>query len=99
SRVSHFFSRALLSSLFLPYPTLFRSFTREQRALTVFFTLMFGGIFAVIPLLTPLTKSRWRGGFSITLTLLPLVNAAALFLALFADRKSTRLNSIPEWVS
>src|SRR5262249_29503782 len=44
----------------------------------------FAAIFAVVPLITPLTKSRWRGGFSITLTLLPLANAAALFLALFA---------------
>src|SRR5712672_2774421 len=64
--------------------------TREQRAPTVFFTLMFGAVFAAIPLLTPLTKSRWRGGFSITLTLLPLVNAAALFLALFAMYESER---------
>jgi uncharacterized membrane protein len=34
-------------------------------------------------LLTPLTRSRWHQGISITLTLLPLVNGAAYFLALF----------------
>ena len=81
--------RRLLGGSFIGTATLYVGwfgdyYTREQRALTGFFTLLFGGIFAVIPLLTPLTKSRWRGGFSITLTLLPLVNAAALFLALFA---------------
>ena len=65
-------------------------YTLQQRALTVFFTLMFGAIFAAIPLLTPLTKSRWYSGFSVTLTLLPLVNAAALFFALFAMYDSER---------
>jgi uncharacterized membrane protein len=58
-------------------------YTKEQRGLTVFFAMVFAAIFAVIPLVTPLTKSRWHAGFSTTLTLLPLVNAAALFLALF----------------
>jgi uncharacterized membrane protein len=89
--------RRLLVGSFIGTATLYLGwfadyYTREQRVPTVFFTLMFGGIFAVIPLLTPLTKSRWRGGFSITLTLLPLINAAALFLALFAmyyDEKVT----------
>jgi uncharacterized membrane protein len=81
--------RRLLVGSFIGTATLYigwfsEYYTREQRALSVFFTLMFAAIFAAIPLLTPLTKSRWRGGFSITLTLLPLVNAAALFLALFA---------------
>ncbi len=59
-------------------------YTKQQRPVTVFFTFIFAAIFAAIPLLTPLTKSRWLPGFSITLILLPLVNAAALFLALFA---------------
>jgi len=89
--------RRLLVGSFIGTATLYLGwfadyYTREQRAPTVFFTLMFGAVFAAIPLLTPLTKSRWRGGFSITLTLLPLVNAAALFLALFAmysDEKVT----------
>ena len=59
-------------------------YTRDQRALTVFFAGVFAAIFATTPLLTPLTKSQWHRGFSIALTLLPLVNASALFLALFA---------------
>ena len=57
-------------------------YTQDQRIATTLFTLLFAAIFAVIPLLTPLTPSRWRYGFSVTLTLLPLSNAAAVFLAL-----------------
>src|SRR5215813_841307 len=41
-------------------------------------------ILAAIPLLTPLTRSRWHAGFSITLTFLPLVNAGCVFLCLNA---------------
>src|SRR4051794_23026241 len=59
-------------------------YTKDQRTETVVFALIFGAIFAAVPLLTPLTKSRWHSGFSITLTLLPLVNAATLFVALKA---------------
>ncbi|HEU5234777.1 MAG TPA: DUF2339 domain-containing protein [Terriglobales bacterium] len=57
-------------------------YTKEQRITTTIFTILFAAIFAVIPLLTPLTPSRWRSGFSATLTFLPLLNAAAAFLAL-----------------
>jgi uncharacterized membrane protein len=57
-------------------------YTKDQRGVTVLFAVLFAAIFAVIPLVTPLTRSRWHYGFSITLTLLPLVNAGALFLAL-----------------
>jgi uncharacterized membrane protein len=59
-------------------------YTKEQRVLTTLFTLIFAAIFAAIPLLTPLAPSRWRAGFSITLTLLPLLNAGAVFLCLKA---------------
>ena len=59
-------------------------YTKPQRPLTIFYAVLFAAIFAAIPLLTPLTRSRWHRGFSITLTVLPLANAAALFLALFA---------------
>lgn len=59
-------------------------YSREQRPVTVAFAGAFFTIFAVVPLLTPLTRSRWHKGFSVTLTLLPLVNAAAFFLALYA---------------
>jgi uncharacterized membrane protein len=56
----------------------------HQRPLTVFFTAVFFGIFAAVPLVTPLTQSRLRGAVSLTLAILPLVNAAAFFLALAA---------------
>ncbi|HVH87843.1 MAG TPA: DUF2339 domain-containing protein [Terriglobales bacterium] len=59
-------------------------YSKDQQITTTLFTLLFAAIFAVIPLLTPLTPSRWLSGFSVTLTLLPLVNAAAVFLALNA---------------
>lgn len=57
-------------------------YTADQRTTTVLFTLIFAAIFAAIPVLTPLDNSRWHQGFSLTLTFLPLVNAAALFFAL-----------------
>ena len=66
-------------------------YSKDQRGVTVLFAVLFAAIFAVIPLITPLTKSRWHSGFSITLTFLPLVNAAALFLALFAMYESERV--------
>jgi uncharacterized membrane protein len=58
-------------------------YTQDQRLLTVFFASLFAAIFAVIPLLTPLERSRWHKGLSVTLMMLPLVNAAAFFLALY----------------
>ncbi|HET9285072.1 MAG TPA: DUF2339 domain-containing protein [Candidatus Angelobacter sp.] len=59
-------------------------YDNTERALTVLFAAIFFAIFAVVPLVTPLTRSRWHRGFSLTLTVLPLVNAAAFFLALYA---------------
>jgi uncharacterized membrane protein len=59
-------------------------YSRDQRPVTVAFAAAFFIIFAVVPLLTPLTSSRWHTGFSVTLTVLPLVNAAAFFLSLYA---------------
>jgi uncharacterized membrane protein len=56
----------------------------SERAVTVLFASAFFAIFAMVPLLTPLTRSRWHRGYSITLTLLPLVNAGAFFCALYA---------------
>jgi uncharacterized membrane protein len=60
----------------------FSYYSKDQRVVTTLFTLLFAAIFAAIPLLTPLARSRWHAGFSITLTVLPLVNAAAVFLCL-----------------
>ena len=65
----------------------------SERAVTVLFASAFFAIFALVPLLTPLTRSRWHSGMSITLMLLPLVNGAAYFLALYAmyDREIVTL--------
>lgn len=68
-----------------------RFYTTEQRGLTVFFAALFAAIFAAVPLVTPLERSRWHKGPSVTLTLLPLVNAAAFFLALFAMYESEKV--------
>lgn len=57
---------------------------KSERPVTVLFATTFFAIFAMVPLLTPLTRSRWHRGFSITLMALPLVNGAAFFCALYA---------------
>jgi uncharacterized membrane protein len=59
-------------------------YTQPQRPLTVFFASLLFIVLASVPLLTPLTRSRWHKGFSVTLTVLPLANAAAFFFALYA---------------
>src|SRR5712664_3892846 len=58
-------------------------YSKDQRALTVFFAALFAAIFAAIPLATRYERSTRFPGPSITLTLLPLLNAAAFFLALY----------------
>src|SRR5262249_45352960 len=62
----------------------FAYYGRDERLVTTLFTLIFAAIFSAIPLLTPLTRSRWHAGFSVTLTFLPLVNAGCVFLCLNA---------------
>src|SRR5262249_2710425 len=66
-------------------------YDKAQRPVTVLFATLFFAIFALVPLETPLTRARWRHGLSVTLTLLPLVNAGAYFLALFAMYESERV--------
>jgi uncharacterized membrane protein len=61
----------------------FTYYRHTELTTTVGFLLFFIAIFATVPLVTPLTKSSWHPGFSITLTVLPLLNAALGFLALF----------------
>src|SRR6478735_2659617 len=56
----------------------------SERTVSVLFASAFFAIFAMVPLLTPLTRSRWHRGYSITLMALPLVNACAFFGALYA---------------
>jgi len=56
----------------------------SERTVTVLFASAFFAIFALVPLVTPLTRSRWHRGYSITLMALPLVNACAFFGTLYA---------------
>jgi uncharacterized membrane protein len=56
----------------------------DQRALTVAFAALFAAIFAVIPLAAGYARPTQSSGRSTTLTFLPLLNAAAFFLALYA---------------
>jgi uncharacterized membrane protein len=68
-------------------------YSQDQRALTVFFAASFAALFAVIPLVTRYEQSTRFSGPSVTLTLLPLFNAAAFFLALYVmyERETTTL--------
>jgi uncharacterized membrane protein len=68
-------------------------YSQDQRALTVFFAASFAALFAAIPLATRYEQSTRFPGPSITLTLLPLFNAATFFLALYAmyARETTTL--------
>ena len=59
-------------------------YSGDQRALTVAFAALFAAIFAVIPLAASGARSTRFSSHSTTLTLLPLFNAAAFFLALYA---------------
>ena len=58
-------------------------YSKSQRPITVVFAALFCAIFASIPLATRYERSTRFAGPSITLTLLPLLNAAAFFLALY----------------
>jgi uncharacterized membrane protein len=58
-------------------------YSDDQRALTVAFAALFAAIFAVIPLAASGGRSTRFAGHSTTLTLLPVFNAAAFFLALY----------------
>jgi uncharacterized membrane protein len=58
-------------------------YSQDQRTLTVCFAALFAVIFAAIPLACPYEESKRFTGPSLTLTLLPLFNAALFFLALY----------------
>ncbi len=66
-------------------------YTQDQRALTICFAALFATIFAAIPLASPYEQSRRFNGPSVTLTLLPLLNAAGFFLALYAMYEHERV--------
>jgi len=59
-------------------------YSQDQRAVTVLFAALFAALFAIVPLATRYEASTRFPGPSITLTLLPLFNAAMFFLALYA---------------
>jgi uncharacterized membrane protein len=58
-------------------------YSQDQRTLTVCFAALFAVIFAAIPVVCPYEESKRFTGPSVTLTLLPLFNAALFFLALY----------------
>jgi uncharacterized membrane protein len=63
-------------------------YTRDQRPLTVFFAALFAAIFAAVPLATRYERSTRFSGPSITLTLLPFINAVIFFLQLYVMYES-----------
>jgi len=63
-------------------------YSQDQRTLTVLFAALFAALFAVIPLATRHERSTRFPGPSVTLTVLPLFNAAAFFLALYVMYRS-----------
>ena len=63
-------------------------YTEDQRPVTVFFLALFAAIFAAVPLTTPYERSTRFAGPSLTLTLLPLLNAGVCFLFLYQLYKS-----------
>jgi uncharacterized membrane protein len=80
--------RRLLWGGFLGTVTLYAGwysayYSREFRGSTVWFLCLLAMIFAVAPLLVSDKKPTLTTGPSLTLTLLPLLNAASFFLALF----------------
>ena len=75
---------SLVGTLTLAFGWATAFYDNTERPVTVLFATIFFVIFALVPLVTPLTRSRWHRGFSLTLTILPLVNAALFFLSLYA---------------
>ncbi len=68
-------------------------YSASQRPLTVLFAGLMAAIFAAVPVATRHDHSARFAGPSITLTLLPLLTAASLFLALYQmyQRQTVRL--------
>jgi uncharacterized membrane protein len=58
-------------------------YNKTERPITIFFAAAFFAIFSATSLVTPVTRSRLNSGPSLTLIILPFVNAAAFFLALW----------------
>jgi uncharacterized membrane protein len=66
------------------YRSYYSYYDGNQRPLTVFFAALSAAVFAAIPLATRYERSTRFAGPSITLTLLPLLNAGVFFLQLYA---------------
>lgn len=58
-------------------------YSKDQRGMTIAFLALFAAIFAAVPLATRFERSTRFAGPSVTLTLLPLLNAGTFFLALY----------------
>src|SRR5215471_19660151 len=65
-------------------------YSRDQRLITVIFAVLFAAIFAAIPLASRFERSTRFSGVSITLVVVPLLNAAGFFLALFVMYESEK---------
>src|SRR5215469_10955223 len=65
-------------------------YSRDQRLTTVIFAVLFAAIFAAIPLASRFERSTRFSGVSITLVVVPLLNAAGFFLALFVMYESEK---------
>jgi len=66
-------------------------YSDEQRGVTILFLSLFAAVFTVVPVISPHLQSRISAGPSVTLTFLPLINAGAWFLALFAMYESEKV--------
>ena len=67
-------------------------YSSDQRPITIFFAILFAAIFAIVPLASRFERSTRFSGVSVTLVVLPLLNAVAFFLslvAMYADEKGT----------
>src|SRR5215471_16671445 len=87
--------RRLLWGSFIGTQILFRGwfadyYSRDQRLTTVIFATLFAAIFAAIPLASRFERSTRFSGVSITLVVVPLLNAAGFFLALFVMYESEK---------
>lgn len=58
-------------------------YSKDQRLITTLFAAIFAALFAAMPLVTPFARSTRFAGPAITLIVLPLLNAAWFFIALY----------------
>src|SRR5579871_77590 len=81
-----------VGTIVLSWGWAFDYYRDDARGITVLFAAILALVFASIPLVTPFGKSSRGSGPSITLTLLPLLNAVVFFVEMFMmhlDHKAT----------